>query len=38
VNPRDLERVAARHSREIARTFVVEGDIRTFLLPLADAA
>jgi SAM-dependent methyltransferase len=38
VNRGDLERVAARHSRTVACSFVVEGDIETFLLPRAEAA
>jgi SAM-dependent methyltransferase len=36
LNPADLERIAARHSRSIARVFTVDGDVRTFLLPLVD--
>jgi SAM-dependent methyltransferase len=29
-----LEEIAARHSRRIAHTFLVEGDVRSFVLPL----
>jgi SAM-dependent methyltransferase len=37
LNRGELERLAAEHSRTVAREFTVEGDKRTFLLPLADA-
>ncbi len=33
----ELEQVAARHSRRIARSFVVADNIRSFILPLASA-
>jgi len=38
LNLADLERIAARHSRSVARTFAVDGDVRSFLLPAAGAA
>jgi SAM-dependent methyltransferase len=33
LNRDDLDRIAARHGRTVARRFVVEGEVETFILP-----